>query len=90
MARKEKILPEIQRAFNPATGHDISTILGPVDEEMVFIIQETGASKEEVLQAFTWLNDDDYIGARPKRPMNSRVCAVYEILQEAQDTGDKR
>jgi hypothetical protein len=43
------------------------------------------ADTAEVLQAFTWLNDDDYIGAKLKRPMNSRIRAVYEILQEDED-----
>lgn len=78
-------MPEVQKALHSATDHDIRAVLGPTDDEMVFMIQETGASKGEALQAFTWLNDDDYIGAKLKRPMNNRIRAVYDILLDAQN-----
>lgn len=85
-------MPETPKAFKAATAQEIRAILGPAntDDEMIFVVRETGASKEEVLQAFTWLNDDDYLGKGLRLPMNSRVRAVYEILQESQNSEPER
>jgi hypothetical protein len=82
-------MPETVKFHTPATDRDIRAILGPTDDELVFIIQETGASRDEVLRAFTWLSDDDYMGAGLQRPISSRVRAVYEILREEQDGQDE-
>lgn len=83
-------MPDVRAVPDLVTERDIHAILGPIDDEMVFIIQETGASRDEVLQAFMWLNDDDYIGGELKRPISNRVRAVYEILFEAQELAVER
>ena len=83
-------MSEKQQTHISATTQEIRSILGSADEETVFSIQETGASGQEVLQALTWLNDDDYIGAELKRTMNNRIRAVYEILQEVEDETENR
>jgi hypothetical protein len=68
-----------------ATSHGIRKILGPVDDETIMDIIQTGATAGEVAEAFEWLNDDDYMGSTLKRPIRERVRRVYEILQSDRD-----
>jgi hypothetical protein len=68
-----------------ATGQEIRNILGPVDDEMVAAILRTGASSGEMLEAFEWLNDDDYMGTQLQRPMNDNVRRVCELLESDRD-----
>ena len=76
------------KAKKSATSHDIRAILGPTDDDIVTSILSTGATRDEVLQAFEWLDDDDYMGADLKKPMNSNIRRIYEILQEDRDKVD--
>lgn len=80
-------MAELKKGSCGATRDDIHDVLGPVDDEMVFLIQEAGASKDEVMQAFAWLSDDDYMGGTLGRSIGSRIRDVYDILLESQ--GDR-
>lgn len=74
----------------PATGQEIQEILGPAAEETIINdILQTGASRQEVLEAFEWLHDDDYMGADLERPMDARSRMVYDILQSDRDRYDR-
>ena len=64
-----------------ATSEDIQEILGSAAEgDLVNAILHTNASRKEVLEAFEWLHDDDYMGAGLERPMDARSQQVYDIL----------
>jgi NCAIR mutase (PurE)-related protein len=69
------------KAARPATGKEICSILGPVDDELVMAILETGATHHEVMQAHEWLDDDDYMGNEVGKPMDIRVARVHRVLQ---------
>lgn len=64
----------------PATGGDIREILGQVDSDLVSDILRTGASRNEIMQACEWIDDDDYMGAELQRVMHSKIQSVYDIL----------
>ena len=68
--------------YAEATAKDLRTVLGPVDDAIIIAIQDTGASRDEVLQAYAWLDEDDYIGAMLEMPMTHRVRRVYDILRD--------
>ncbi|TAL40152.1 MAG: hypothetical protein EPN97_00560 [Alphaproteobacteria bacterium] len=68
-----------------ATERDIRSMLGPVDNEIIVAIKDTGASRDELLQANAWLEEDDYIGAMLEKPMTHRVRRVYDILRNDLD-----
>ena len=68
-----------------ATENDIRRMLGPVDNEIIVAIKDTGASREELSQANAWLEEDDYIGAMLEKPMTHRVRRVYDILRNDLD-----
>lgn len=73
------------KATKQATGQEIRKILGPADDEVVRAIQDIGASPMEVLQAFEWLEDDNFMGKNLKKPMASKTRRVYELLVEDRD-----
>lgn len=59
-------------SHSPATGQEIREILGPVDYELINQVLQVGADRNEVLQAFERLDDDDYIGAQLEKPLEGR------------------
>ena len=73
-----------------ATAADIARILGPVEDELVVEILETGATAAEVLEAFTWINADDQIGTELERGPRGAVNRVYEILKRDEPEENER
>ncbi len=73
----------------PATGQEIRSILGPVDDELVTTIMEIGATHKEVLQALEWLDDDDYMGRQLGKSMDISVARVHKILQRDREQLDE-
>jgi len=67
----------------PATAEDITGILGPLDETLVFEVQRTGASAAEVREAMARLEEDAAVGPVARRGATTRVVAVMAVLQEA-------
>lgn len=66
-----------------ATAGEIRAIVGPLDDDIVVAILETGATRVDVIQAFDWLEESYYTMSTFMRPMNERVRRVYEILDYA-------
>lgn len=66
------------------TSADIRRIIGSADAELVTDIINTGATAQEVAEAFEWLQADDYMGAQMHKKAGSVVRAVYELLDERQ------
>jgi hypothetical protein len=73
----------------PATAEEIADIVGKQDELLIAQVLHTGASREEVLQAHTWLHADDALGKSLGRPMRGKAAKVLEILEAAQLGGDE-
>jgi hypothetical protein len=76
-------------ATAPATAQEIAEVIGKQDELLIAQILRTGASREEVLQAHTWLNADDALGKSLGRPMRGGAAKVLEILEAAQLDSDE-
>jgi hypothetical protein len=66
----------------PATADEVRAIVGGISEEALASVLATGANAAEVLEAHTWLNADDVMGAALKRPLHGAVAAVLDILEE--------
>jgi hypothetical protein len=71
-----------------ATGREVRDIAGPLNDDIVAAILETGATRAEVMQAFDWLEESRYTMSAFMRPMNERVRRVYEILDYASNGVD--
>lgn len=77
---------EQNKSTKPASDREIRQVLGSkIDDDLVMAVRNTGASYEEVLQAFEWIDDDDYIGKSVRKPMGATVRRVYELLLEYGD-----
>lgn len=70
--------------MNRLSRQQVIEILGALSDEHVAKIIDTGASVEEVVEARTWLDQDDYLGRELRRPLHGRVAAVFEILRSVE------
>lgn len=72
----------------PATEQEIRQILGSsCNSDLVTLVRSTGASYDEVLQAYEWMANDDYMGRKKGKPASGVVGRVCDILQE--DMGEE-
>jgi hypothetical protein len=65
----------------PLTAEDIRRIVGRISEDRIAAILATGATPAEVVEAFTWLSSDEYLGGGLERSLSGAVAQVYEILK---------
>ena len=66
----------------PAASPDaIRKIVGDLDDAIISNILQTGATEDEVLEAFLWTTSDEELGNEVERLPHGTVGAVYEILQ---------
>ncbi len=73
----------------PATAAEVVEIVGPLDDQVIARIIGTGASAADVLEAFTWLNADDYMG-KLERPKIGAMAAVIDILEAEMPLPEER
>lgn len=72
----------------PASASEVRNILGPVDDEVILRVLETGASPPEVVEALNWRHADDQLGQTLLRQPSGRVAAVCDILSADDDEED--
>jgi len=67
------------------TREEIVSVLGPTDETLVADILSTGASFEELREAWVWLNEDEALmGEGPPLP-GTRVAELIDLLDADED-----
>jgi hypothetical protein len=64
-----------------ATVQDIRDILGPVDDALIASVLALGATREEILEANTWLNSDDYMHRQLHHALRGTAAQVFDILE---------
>jgi hypothetical protein len=64
----------------PATAAEIIAICGHLDDGVIARILATGATRSEVLEAFTWCSADDQIGTELQHQRHRKAGEVYDIL----------
>lgn len=62
---------------------EITAILGPVDEALIAEIYQTGASVEELAQAWAWLNEDEALVNEGRSLPSGRVADLIRLLEVA-------
>jgi hypothetical protein len=72
------------------TPTEVVEICGALDDAVVAKIVDTGASAAQVLEAFTWLNSDDYLGGELERPKEGLVGVIFDILEAEQPEPEER
>ncbi len=63
------------------TAREIREIVGEIDPGTTASIIATGATREDVLEAYFWLSADDSLHRELHRMPRGTVAKVYEILE---------
>ena len=63
------------------TRDDVAAVCGRLDDIKIAGIIGTGASREELVEARTWLAADDQLGKTVRRMPTGRVAQIIEILR---------
>lgn len=69
------------RTIRAATGSEIREIVGPIEDSVLARIVAVGATREDILEAWTWLTSDDYLHQKLQHSQQGRVAQVVEILE---------
>lgn len=64
------------------TREEVSRIVSGLSDQAIARIIATGADATQLLEAFTWLRDDEYLGSELERRPSGVVGEVYDILLE--------
>ncbi|MEI9412314.1 MULTISPECIES: hypothetical protein [unclassified Mesorhizobium] len=63
------------------TKDDVTSVLGPIEEATVAEIIATGASAEELREAWAWLNEDEALMSEGRPLPGTRVAALIGLLE---------
>ena len=73
--------------INPSptlTRQDIIGVVGRIDDSIAAEIIATGATLEDLVEAFAWSSDETDALADAEKTLNGQVARVYEILTSDQ------
>lgn len=73
----------------PLTRKDVQSVLGPSDDTMVAEIAATGASLEELEQAWAWVNSDEALINEGRSLPSGRIAELIELLA-VHDVGEEQ
>lgn len=71
------------------TAREISAVLGPVDELLVSEILATGATPEELEQAFFWVSSDEALINQGRPLPAGRIAELVDLLAPDRDDPDE-
>ena len=63
-----------------ATAEDIREIVGVLDDAVIGAIIDTGATVEEVAEAYAWLTADDSLSKELRHSCQGRAAIVCDLL----------
>ena len=69
----------------PMTREEIVSVLGPTDETLIADILSTGASFEELREAWAWLNGDEALMGEGRELPGTRVAELIDLLDANED-----
>jgi len=67
------------------TYDEIVSVLGPVDSELAASLAATGASVEDLREAWNWLHNDDALMGQGRPLPDSSVGALIDLLETEDD-----
>jgi hypothetical protein len=69
----------------PITREEIVSVLGPADETLIAEIMTTGASVEELREAWAWLNGDEALMGEGRPLPGTRVAELIDLLDSDEE-----
>lgn len=67
------------------TREDVGAILGPTDDTLVNDLVLTGATREELAEAWAWVNSDEALLNEGRPPPSGRVAQLIDLLSAADE-----
>ena len=67
------------------TREDVTAVLRPAEDTVVAEIMATGATKEELAEAFAWTQNDEALMNAGRTLPSGRVGEIIGILQAIED-----
>lgn len=64
---------------------DVVAVLGPVDEVLIADIIGTGATAEELAEAWAWVNSDEALIGEGRRLPTGKVAELVDLLTPSED-----
>lgn len=64
---------------------DVVSLLGPIDETLITEVIATGASIDELREAWAWLNGDEALINEGRPLPATRVAALIDLLEVEED-----
>ncbi len=74
----------------PLTHDQVIGVVGQIDDDKIADIIATGATLEEVVEAFAWASDETDALADAERSLAGRVAAVYDVLTAEEQWEEER
>jgi len=74
-------MPAASPEGRPALASEIRELLGALDDRVVADILDVGASREELMEAKTWLASDDFLHRDLRHFPQGRAGQVLDILE---------
>ncbi len=71
------------------TREHVVAVLGPVDDSLVAEILGTGASPEELAEAYAWFTNDEALMNAGRPLASSRVGRLIDIFEAAEEDEDE-
>lgn len=71
------------------TAQEITAIIGPADEQLLSEIMLTGATAEELAQAWAWVNSDDVLIDAGQTLPGGKIAELIELLELIDDEADR-
>src|SRR5690349_6082589 len=65
------------------TVDDVRAVLGPVDDSLVAEVLATGVSREELIEAYAWITNDEAPMNAGQPPASGRGAQLIEVLEAA-------
>ena len=63
----------------------VTKVLGPVDEALAAELIATGATAEELFQAYAWRGNEEALATAQRGFPSARVAELVEILEGAEE-----
>ena len=67
------------------TYSDVKDVLGPVDDSLAAELAATGATRDELAEAWAWVNSDEALISEGRHLPTGRVAALADILSPGED-----
>lgn len=75
---------------SPLTRGDVVEVVGPIDDDKIADIIATGATLEELAEAYAWASDEADPLAEEGRSLTGTVAQVYDILISGEEWGEEQ